>query len=57
MLSGPGLIGVAFDPHGGIVVCSNDTAYRLARLADRSLGFAESGGRALNRFASIPYRK
>jgi sugar lactone lactonase YvrE len=29
MLTGPGLIGVAFDPRGGIVVCSNDTAYRL----------------------------
>jgi sugar lactone lactonase YvrE len=30
LLSGPGLIGVAFDPHGGLVVCSNDTAYRLS---------------------------
>jgi outer membrane protein assembly factor BamB len=30
MLSGPGLIGVAFDPLGGVVVCSNETAYRLA---------------------------
>ena len=30
MLSGPGLIGVAFNPLGGLVVCSNDTAYRLA---------------------------
>jgi outer membrane protein assembly factor BamB len=29
MLSGPGLIGVAFDPHGGVVVCSSETAYRL----------------------------
>jgi hypothetical protein len=29
MLSGPGLIGVAFDPRGGVVVCSNETAYRL----------------------------
>ena len=29
LLSGPGLIGVAFDPKGGLVVCSNDTAYRL----------------------------
>jgi sugar lactone lactonase YvrE len=28
-LAGPGLVGVAFDPHGGLVVCSNDTAYRL----------------------------
>jgi sugar lactone lactonase YvrE len=31
MLSGPGLIGVAFDPRGGYVVTSNDTAYRLPR--------------------------
>jgi sugar lactone lactonase YvrE len=30
VLSGPGLVGVAFDPHGGLVVCSNDTAYRLS---------------------------
>ena len=30
VLAGPGLVGVAFDPHGGLVVCSNDTAYRLA---------------------------
>jgi sugar lactone lactonase YvrE len=29
VLSGPGLVGIAFDPHGGLVVCSNDTAYRL----------------------------
>ena len=29
ILAGPGLVGVAFDPRGGIVVCSNDTAYRL----------------------------
>ena len=29
VLSGPGLVGVAFDPRGGFVVCSNDTAYRL----------------------------
>ena len=29
VLSGPGLIGVAFDRRGGLVVCSNDTAYRL----------------------------
>jgi sugar lactone lactonase YvrE len=33
-LAGPGLVGVAFDPNGGVVVCSNDTAYRLPR--DRS---------------------
>jgi sugar lactone lactonase YvrE len=30
VLAGPGLIGVAFDPRGGYVVCSNDTAYRLS---------------------------
>ena len=29
VLAGPGLIGVAFDPLGGLVVCSNDTAYRF----------------------------
>jgi streptogramin lyase len=28
-LAAPGLVGVAFDPHGGLVVCSNDNAYRL----------------------------
>jgi sugar lactone lactonase YvrE len=30
VLAGPGLVGVAFDPQGGLVVCSNDTAYRLS---------------------------
>ncbi len=30
VLSGPGLVGVAFDAHGGLVVCSSDTAYRVA---------------------------
>ena len=29
VLSGPGLIGLAFDRDGGAVVCSSDTAYRL----------------------------
>ena len=29
VLVGPGLVGVAFDPRGGLVVCSNETAYRL----------------------------
>lgn len=30
VLAGPGLVGIAFDPRGGgLVVCSNDTAYRL----------------------------
>ena len=33
VLSGPNLIGVAFDPRGGYVVCSNETAYRLPRSA------------------------
>jgi sugar lactone lactonase YvrE len=33
VLTGPGLIGVAFDPRGGVVVCSNDMAYRLPRSA------------------------
>ncbi len=28
-LAGPGLVGVAFDPSGGCVVSSNDTAFRL----------------------------
>jgi len=31
VLAGPGLVGVAFDFDGTIVVCSNDTAYRLLR--------------------------
>jgi sugar lactone lactonase YvrE len=30
VVSGPGLVGVACNPHGGLVVCSNETAYRLA---------------------------
>jgi outer membrane protein assembly factor BamB len=29
VLAGSGLVGVAFDRKGGLVVCSNDTAYRL----------------------------
>ena len=29
VVSGPGLVGVAVDPDGGIVVCSNETVYRL----------------------------
>ena len=33
VLSGAGLIGLAFDPHGGLVVCSNETAYRLPGLS------------------------
>jgi sugar lactone lactonase YvrE len=31
VLSGPGLVGLAFEPRGGLVVTSNDTAYRLPR--------------------------
>ena len=31
VLAGPELVGVAFDPIGGLVVCSNETVYRLAR--------------------------
>jgi glucose/arabinose dehydrogenase len=29
IVAGSGLVGVAFDLHGGVVVCSNDSAYRL----------------------------
>jgi sugar lactone lactonase YvrE len=29
VLAGSGLVGLAFDPAGGLVVCTNDTAYRL----------------------------
>jgi len=31
VLAGPGLLGVAFNPGGGLVVCSSETAYRFAR--------------------------
>lgn len=30
VLSGAGLVGLAFDPHGGFIVVSSDTAYRLS---------------------------
>jgi sugar lactone lactonase YvrE len=30
VLAGPGLVGVAFDGRGALVVSSNDTAYRVA---------------------------
>jgi sugar lactone lactonase YvrE len=30
VLAAPGLVGLAFDPRGGLVVCSNDNAYRLS---------------------------
>ncbi len=33
VLSGPGLVGVAFGPDGSFVVCSNETAYRIAASA------------------------
>jgi len=33
VLAGPGLVGVAFGPDGSVVVCSNETAYRLVRAA------------------------
>lgn len=29
VLTGPGLVGVAFEPQGGLIVASNDTAWRL----------------------------
>ena len=31
VLAGPGLVGVAFDALGGLVVCSNETAYRIGK--------------------------
>jgi hypothetical protein len=31
VLAGPGLVGVAFDAAGTMVVASNDTVYRLTR--------------------------
>jgi outer membrane protein assembly factor BamB len=34
-LSGPGLVGLAFGPDGSLIVCSNDTAYRLPGAARR----------------------
>ena len=33
VLAGTDLVGLAFDPRGGMVACSNDTAYRLSSLA------------------------
>jgi sugar lactone lactonase YvrE len=33
ILAAQGLVGLAFDPRGGLVVCSNDTAYRMPRSA------------------------
>ncbi len=37
VLAGPGLVGVAFDSLGTLVVSSNDTAYRLPRGITASL--------------------
>jgi len=44
-LAGPGLVGLAFDPAGGVVVCSNDTAYWLSEPAsiDRHVRRQERG--------------
>ena len=36
VLAGPGLVGVAFDPSGTLVVSSNETAYRMPRQAGRA---------------------
>jgi len=33
IVAGSGLIGLAFDPHGAMVVCSSDTAYRFSSLS------------------------
>jgi len=33
VLAAPALVGVAFDPRGGLVVCSNETAYRVQSTA------------------------
>jgi sugar lactone lactonase YvrE len=33
VVSGPRLVGIAFDPRGGVVVCSADTAYRFSAAA------------------------
>jgi len=35
VLSGPGLVGIAFDPRGGYIVCTNDTAYRVPPTSPR----------------------
>ena len=37
LVSGEGLVGVAFDPEGGVVLSSNDTAYRLEASAIHDL--------------------
>ena len=36
VLAGPGLVGVAFDSQGGLVVCSNETAYRLPSMSEQA---------------------
>ncbi len=42
MVAGQSLVGVAFNPNGGLVVASNDTAYRLD-VPIRPLGVIQSG--------------
>jgi sugar lactone lactonase YvrE len=36
VVSAPGLVGLAFDGHGSLIVCSNDSAYRLAGRSSQS---------------------
>jgi glucose/arabinose dehydrogenase len=63
VLSGPGLVGVAFGPKGDLVVCSNDTAYRLlqnVRLETGPEGRAKSrdlSGRAPQPAALVTVRE
>ena len=44
VLSGPGLVGVAFDAHGTLVVASNDTAYRLVLKRGRGRSYGDRRG-------------
>ena len=37
VLAGPGLVGLAFDGNGNLVVCSNDNAYRLPTQESRQM--------------------
>ena len=37
LVSGEGLVGVAFDPLGGLVLTSNETAYRLEATVTRDM--------------------
>ena len=36
VVAGPGLVGVAFEPRGSVITCSNETAYRVARVGEGS---------------------